>query len=178
MRMHLPWTHSHLVESRALGFWAPVGLQKFSALPWERGQTIPHLLNKPSATRASTVIWQSSFEPCLPCPALSTASTAIEFRLNLPRTLPRALLNGDASRFLLLSAAQSDPGKRPVSSCCVQLSNLQLTLSLLSILFSEEQRKKAESQVPVLWRVTLLEDLLSLTQKGRQSIPFPFFLPS
>lgn len=147
-----------------------------STVPWERCQTVTHLLYKPSATCSSTIMpynlkvlfftvsllnlhWGHRAEPLV----LTLAWT-------FHTLLPRALLNLDVCHFLLFTAVQSDPGKRPVSSCCVPLSDLQKTLLPL--------RKKAQSQVPVLQRVTQLDDLLSLTRKGKQSIPFPFILPS
>lgn len=147
--------NSNLAKLRALCFWAPVVISLFtevSTVPWERCQTVTHLLYKPSATCSSTIMlynlevlfftvsllnlhWVHRAESLVPTLAWTFHTL-----------LPRALLNLYVSHFLLFTAVQSDLGKRLVSSCCVQLSDLHKTLLPL--------RKKAQSQVPVLQRVT------------------------
>lgn len=51
--------NSNLAKLRALCFWAPVVISLFtevSTVPWERCQTVTHLLYKPSATCSSTIV--------------------------------------------------------------------------------------------------------------------------
>lgn len=144
-RMHLPWTHSKAVKLRALCFWAPGAVAVFTPVQSCSGegcQTLPC-----SAHPAQRVLTQprSDLELLsLPVPLWCP------FWSELWTPLPRALLNLDVSHFPWVSAAQADPGKRPVSFCCVQLSDLQETVLLLSILLSRALRRKAQSQVPVV----------------------------
>lgn len=51
--------NSNLAKLRALCFWAPVVISLFtevSTVPWERCQTVTHLLYKSSATCSSTIV--------------------------------------------------------------------------------------------------------------------------
>lgn len=144
-RMHLPWTHRKPVKLRALCFWAPGAVAVFTRVHGCSGegcQTLPY-----SAKPAQHVLTQPRAGLQL---LLLSVPLWYPFWSELWIPLPRALLNLDVSRFLWVTAAQADPGKRPVSSCCVQLSDLQETVLLLSILLSRELREKAQSQVSVL----------------------------
>lgn len=152
-RKHLPWTHSNSVKLRALCFWAPVAVAVFTQVQCYSMRKVPDLLCKPSTTCPDTImLWFGNpLTHCASWCALSTESSLwYPFWSELWTPLPRALLNQDVSHFLLFTAAQPDPGKRPVSSCCAQLSDLQETALPLSILFSRGLRKKAQSQVPAL----------------------------
>lgn len=177
-RMHLLWAHWNPVKLRAVCFWAPGAVAAFTQVQCCSRRKVPDisLLCKPSTTCPDTAtLWFGSpLTHCAsPC-ALSTESNFwYPFWSELWAPLPRALLNLDVSHFLLFTAAQPDPGERPVSSCCVQLSDLQETVLLLSILFSRELRRKAQSQV--------LQDHTAqwsaLPNAKGQSIPFPAFYP-
>lgn len=178
-RMHLPWSHSNSVKLRALCFWAPVAVAVFTRVQCYSMRKMPDLVCKPSTMCPDTImLWFGSpLTHCASWCALSTESSLwYPFWSELWTPLPRALLNQDVSHFLLFTAAQPDPGKRPVSSCCVQLSDLQETVLPLSILFSRGLRKKSTEPGPCLARVTPLDGLLSLMQKGRV-FPSLFSIP-
>lgn len=142
--MYLPWTHWKPVKLRALCFWAPGAVAAFTWVQCCSGDGTRHF---PALQSQHNMSWHNHSDLEL---LLLTVSLWYPFWSELCTPLPRALPNLDVSHFLLFTATQAGPGKRSVSCGCVQLSDLQETVLLLSILFSRELRKKAQSQVPVL----------------------------
>lgn len=130
--------------------------------------------------QSCSIIWESSYSLCLFWFALRAQSTVtgIHFGLNFPHTPSESSAEPGCLSFSLIyySSVRSWKETCQFLLCAAQWPSE--TLSPLSISFSKELRKRAQSQGLVLQRVTLLDDLLSLMQKGRQSIPFPFFPPS
>lgn len=176
--MHLPWTHSNPVKLRALCFWAPVAVAVFTRVQCYYQRKVPDtsLLCKPSRTCPDTAtLWFGSpLTHCASWCALSTErSLWYPFWPELWTPLPRALLNLDVSHFLLFTAAQPDPGNRPVSSCCVQLSDLQSCCWAFCSAENWGKKHRARSlscKSHTAW-------WSALPNVTGQSIPFPFFYP-
>lgn len=168
-RMHLLWTHSNPVKLRAVCFWAPGAVAAFSQGQCYSRRRVPgsSLPCKPSTTCPDTAtLWFGSHSLCLSMCTEHRKQFLVSILVWTLNTPPESSAQPGCLSFLLFTAAQPGPGKRPVSSCCVQLSDLQETVLLLSILFSRELRKSSEPG-PCLARATLPSDLLSLMQKGR-----------
>lgn len=96
--------------------------------------------------QSCSVIWKSSYSPCLSWSPLSAQRTVtgIPFGPNFPHTPSESSAEPGCLSFSYLLQAQSDPGKRLVSSC-VQVTHLPL-----NILFSKELRKKTTEPCPCL----------------------------
>lgn len=174
--IYLLWTPSNLVKLRALPFCTPTGVDVFTQVQCFSFRKVPDAW---SVNPAQHVEAQEFGSPLTYCAfirsALGTQSTVtgIHFGLNFSHT-PESSAEPGCLSLSLIHCISVRPGKRPVSSCCVQLRDLQETLLPLSILFSNEGKKHRATSLSAKSHTTWS----ALPNAKGQSTSFPFFLHS
>lgn len=174
-RMHLPWAHSDSVKLRALCFWAPVAVAAFTRGQCYSMRKVPDLLCKVPAQRVLTQPCsdlESSHSLCLLMCTEHRKQPLVPILVWTLNTPPETSAEPGclSFSFIYCSSARSWKETCQFLLCAARWPSGD---SLAADHFVQQRtEEKSTEPGPCLVRVTPLDDLLFLMQKGRAFPPF------